>query len=76
MKVADLMEHLDINTASVVRLFQATLPLQEKAVKPIFFVNSAGAGTIGRMEEFAHFPLNSYAASKATVNFLKRQIHF
>lgn len=76
MKIEDLMEHFDINTASVVRLFQATLPLQEKAINPIFLVNSAGAATIAGMDDFAHFPLNSYAASKAAVNFLTRRIHF
>lgn len=76
IKIEDLKEHFDINTLSVVRLFQATLPLQEKATNPIFLVNSAGAGTIAGMEQFAHFPLNSYAASKAAVNFLTRRIHF
>ena len=76
MKTEDLMEHLNVNTASVVRLFQATLPLQEKASNPIFLVNSAGAGTLAGMDEFAHFPLNSYAVSKAAANFLTRRIHF
>ena len=76
MKTEDLMEHLNINTVSVVRLFQATLPLQEKAPNPIFLVNSAGAGTLAGMEDFAHFPLNSYAVSKAAANFLTRRIHF
>ena len=76
MKIEDLMEHFSINTASVVRLFQATMPLLEKAMNPILLVNTAGAATIAGMDDFAHFPLNSYAASKAAANFLTRRIHF
>ena len=75
MKPSDLMEHFDVNTAGVVRIFQATLPLLQKSSKPIFMVNSSLVGTISGME---HMPwtVSSYGASKAAVNFLTRRIHF
>lgn len=75
MKTSDLIEHVDVNAAGVVRLFQATLPLLQKAKKPIFMVVSSGAGTIAGMEHVP-FTVSSYGASKAAVNFLIRRIHF
>jgi norsolorinic acid ketoreductase len=60
----DLRTHIDVNAYSVVRLFQGVWPLLSKSSKPIFLLNSAGAATLGGMKTFAHFPLNSYAASK------------
>ena len=75
MKPSDLMEHFDVNTAGVVRIFQATLPLLQKSSKPLFVVNSSVAGTISGMEHMP-FTVSSYGASKAAVNFLTRRIHF
>jgi norsolorinic acid ketoreductase len=47
-----------------------------KSSKPIFLLNSAGAATLGGMKTFAHFPLNSYAASKVLANFVVMRLHF
>ena len=75
MQTVDLMEHVNVNAAGVVRLFQATWPLLQKADKPKFMVVSSGVGTIAGME---HVPwtVSSCGASKAAVNFLTRRIHF
>lgn len=75
MKPSDLIEHVDVNAAGVVRLFQASLPLLQKSKKPIFMVVSSGAGSIAGMED-VRFTVDAYGASKATVNFLIRCIHF
>jgi norsolorinic acid ketoreductase len=75
MKTSDLIEHVDVNAAGVVRLFQASLPLLQKSKKPIFMVVSSGAGSIAGMENL-RFNVSAYGASKATVNFLIRCIHF
>ena len=69
------MDHVNVNAAGVVRLFQATLPLMQKSSKPIFMVNSSVAGTISGMEHVP-FTIGSYGASKAAVNYLTRRIHF
>lgn len=74
MKANDLLEHVDVNAAGPVRLFQATLPLLQAAKQPKFIVISSFAGTISNAERI-NFPLSSYAASKAAVNFLLRRIH-
>lgn len=75
LKTSDLIEHVDVNAAGVVRLFQATLPLLQKGKRPVFMVVSSGAGTIAGME-YIPFPLGSYGASKSTINHLVRRIHF
>ena len=72
----DLRTHIDVNAYSVVRLFQGVWPLLSKSSKPIFLLNSAGAATLGGMKTFAHFPLNSYAASKVLANFVVMRLHF
>lgn len=79
LKLADLQEHIDINAYSVIRLFQATWPLLDKSKKPIFLLNSAGAGSIGGLKTgfgMPHFPLNSYAASKLLANFFTLRLKF
>ena len=70
MKTEDLMEHLNINTVSVVRLFKSRCRCRRRHQNAIFLVNSAGAGTLAGMEDFAHFPLHSCAVSKATANYM------
>lgn len=69
-----LMEHLDVNTAGFVRLFQATLPLLQEAHKPVFMYMSSIAGSIEAAGE-APFPFGVYGASKAASNFLVRKAH-
>lgn len=75
MKTSDLLEHVDVNAAGVVRLFQAVLPLLQKASKPKFMAVSSGVATIAGME-YVPFTVSSYGASKATLNYLIRRIHF
>jgi norsolorinic acid ketoreductase len=70
----DLMEHLDVNTGGTLRLFQATLPLLQKAEKPIFAYISSVVGSIS-MQEYFPAPISSYGASKAAMNLLIRRIH-
>jgi norsolorinic acid ketoreductase len=69
------MEHVNVNAAGVVRLFQAVLPLLQKSTQPKFVVISTGAATIGRMEH-VQYPICSYGASKTMVNHITRRIHF
>lgn len=69
-----LMEHLDVNTAGPIRLFQATLPLLQKAQKPIFMYMSSIAGSIAATGDVP-FPVGVYGASKAASNFLVRRAH-
>lgn len=75
MKTSDLLEHVDVNVAGVVRLFQATLPLLDKADKPIFMPVSSIVGSLGEMEHLP-YTLTSYGASKAALNLVVRRIHF
>lgn len=75
MKTSDLLEHVDVNAAGMIRLFQATLPLLRKADKPIFMAVSSIVATLGGMEH-SPYTLGSYGASKAALNFLVRCIHF
>lgn len=75
MKTSDLLEHVDVNAAGTIRLFQAVLPLLQKATKPKFLVISSGVATLAGMEHIP-FTISSYGASKTTINFLTRRIHF
>ncbi|KAH0293725.1 nor-1 [Aureobasidium namibiae CBS 147.97] len=70
----DLLEHVDVNTAGPIRLFQATLPLLQKAEKPIFAYMSSMAGSIGATGDVP-FSAGVYGASKAASNFLVRRAH-
>ncbi|KAK6004340.1 hypothetical protein QM012_008202 [Aureobasidium pullulans] len=69
-----LMEHVDVNAAGPIRLFQATLPLLQKAQKPIFMYMSTMAGSITATGDVP-FPVAVYGASKAAGNFLIRRAH-
>lgn len=70
----DLLDHVDVNTAGPIRLFQATLPLLQKAEKPIFAYMSSMAGSITATGEVP-FSAGVYGASKAASNFLVRRAH-
>jgi norsolorinic acid ketoreductase len=74
IQTKDLIDHFNVNTAGTVRLFQATLPLLQKAEKPIFAYMSSGVGSISLQEHFAP-PIGNYGASKAAMNLLIRRIH-
>lgn len=72
---ADLREHFEINVLGPLTLFQATLPLLEKAKAPKFVTVSSTAGSIGGMETIP-IPNSSYGTSKAALNYLTRKMHF
>ena len=76
MKTSHLTEHFDVNATAVVRLFQAVLPLLEKGSRPVFMTLSSIIATIGGMEHTKSYPLPSYGASKAALDWLTRKIHF
>jgi norsolorinic acid ketoreductase len=76
MKPADLLEHVDVNTAGTLRLFQATLPLLQKGTNPRFLGLSAVVSSISGMEDCVPFTMPASGASKAALNFLVRRIHF
>ncbi|KAH0343868.1 aflatoxin biosynthesis ketoreductase-like protein nor-1, partial [Aureobasidium melanogenum] len=69
-----LMEHVNVNAAGSIRLFQATLPLLQKAKKPVFMYMSTLAGSITATGDVP-FPVGVYGASKAAGNFLTRRAH-
>lgn len=50
-RVSDLKSHFDINTVGPLRLFQATLPLLDKAQDPKFVVIGSVIGTIGGLDQ-------------------------
>ena len=74
MKTSDLMEQVNVNSAGMVPLYEATLPLLQKAEKHMFMVILSGVATIAGME-YVPFTISSYGASKAAINFLLRCIH-
>ncbi|KAL9614690.1 MAG: hypothetical protein Q9167_000819 [Letrouitia subvulpina] len=77
MDPADLLAHVDVNAVGMVRIFQAALPLLKRSKKnPRFMAVSSSVGSIAGMDAIAPFPLGSYGASKAALNFLVRRIHF
>ena len=45
VKICDLTEHVGVNAAAIARLFQVTLPLLQKAKRPILMVVSSGVPT-------------------------------
>ncbi|PYI06497.1 NAD(P)-binding protein [Aspergillus sclerotiicarbonarius CBS 121057] len=75
INVAQLQEHLEINTVGPVRLFQAALPLLKKSPQARFVVMSSLMGTIAGIVDVA-IPIATYGASKAAANFFTRKIHF
>jgi norsolorinic acid ketoreductase len=74
IQTKDLIEHFNVNTGGPLRLFQATLPLLQKAEKPVFAYISSIVGSISMQEYFAP-PIANYGASKAAMNLLIRRIH-
>lgn len=74
LDIADLREHIEVNVAGPVWLFQATLPLLMKASAPKWAAMSSGAGSLGGTKVFPH-PNAAYGASKAMLNFHTLKIH-
>ena len=75
VKTCDLTEHVHVYAAAIARIFQATLPLLQKAKKHIFMVVSSGVPTIRGVECVPVF-VGSNGALKATMDLLVRCIHF
>ncbi|KAA6407047.1 MAG: hypothetical protein FRX48_09113 [Lasallia pustulata] len=65
-----LDQHVRINAYAHLLLFQAALPLLEKAKTPKFVAITSGIGSIGIMEHIP-FPMGGYGASKAILNFVE-----
>lgn len=72
---AQVQEHITINAVGSLVLFQAVLPLLQKASQPKFVVMGSSLGSIGGMEKMP-FPMGAYGVSKAAVHYLVRKIHF
>ncbi|KAK2871608.1 hypothetical protein FQN49_003011 [Arthroderma sp. PD_2] len=71
---ASMGEHYQVNVIGPVLLFQAVLPLMQKAFMPKFVTISSSAGSIGEMEQ-RPFPNAAYGPTKASLNYLTRKIH-
>lgn len=71
---AQVQEHFSVNAVGSLVLFQAILPLLEKASQPKFVLLGSPIGSIGGMEK-QPFPLNAYAISKAAAHYIVRKIH-
>lgn len=74
-KIPDVLEHFKVNVIGVIYLFQAVLPLLNKAKAPKFITLSTSAASIGNMQN-RNFPNTPYGTSKAAVNYITRKIHF
>lgn len=72
---AQVQEHISINAVGSLVLFQAVLPLLQKASQPKFVVMGSATGSIGGMEK-RPFSMSAYGVSKAAVHYLTRKIHF
>ena len=77
LNIDHLKEHMNVNTYSVLLLFQATKPLlQKSADKPKFVFIGAPISTITDMENCARAPLGAYGVSKLAANYFVRKFHF
>lgn len=74
MDVADLIRHIDTNTYGVLRLFQATWTLLEKARAPKFVCISSSLGSISQCGGEAPYT-GAYGVSKAAANYLVAKIN-
>ena len=74
LDAGDMTRHYEVNTLGPLFLFQAFYPLLQKSSKAEkkFIITSTLAGSIGAA---IPFPITSYGASKAAVNFVAIHIH-
>ena len=72
---AQVQEHIFINAVGSLVLFQAVLPLLQKASQPKFVVLGSPLGSISGIEK-RPFPMGAYGVSKAAAHYLVRKIHF
>jgi norsolorinic acid ketoreductase len=66
---------MEINTYGPLRLFQAVLPLLEKAKNPKFVFLGSPIASLSMVERTALVPMTPYACSKVVVHWLSRKIH-
>ncbi|TIA38156.1 NAD(P)-binding protein [Aureobasidium pullulans] len=71
-----LRTHFEVNTIGPLALFQAFLPLLLQSAHPRFVAMTSGAASLGEMEHMPLMPITAYGASKATLNYIVRKIHF
>ena len=72
---SQVQEHISINAVGTLVLFQALLPLLQKASQPKFVVLGSPMGSIGGIEK-RPVPMGAYGISKAAAHYLVRKIHF
>ncbi|KAI1382910.1 NAD(P)-binding protein [Hypoxylon trugodes] len=65
-----------VNAIGPLMLFQACRPLLQKASTPKWVSISTGGGSIALMGKIRSWDGTSYAAAKASLNWLTRAIHF
>ena len=70
---AQVQEHFSINALGSLVLFQAVLPLLQKASQPKFVLLGSPMGSIGDMRPL---PMDAYGVSKAAAHYIVRKIHF
>ncbi|KAG7150317.1 Norsolorinic acid ketoreductase nor1 like protein [Verticillium longisporum] len=77
-----LREHINVNAVGPLTLFQATRPLLQasKTGNPVFLPISTIIGSLGSQETLESFglppALSPYGASKSTLNWLIKRVHF
>ncbi|TVY81853.1 Norsolorinic acid ketoreductase [Lachnellula suecica] len=69
-----MKDHLNVNTVSVLALFQAVWPLLKEGKTPKFITVSSTVGSIGEAEKW-QLKACAYGASKAALNYLTKVIH-
>jgi norsolorinic acid ketoreductase len=67
--------HQNINVVGPMLLFQATWPLLRQSKQPKFIVISSSLGSVTVGPEWG-LPSGSYGASKASINYLMRRLHY
>lgn len=82
LELRDMREMLEVNTLSVVKLFQAVYPLLRQtadargAGAPKFIAVSSQAASIQDLGDNTPWLLGSYGTSKCALNYIVRRAHF
>ena len=73
--IAEVRDHINVNTIGTLVLFQATWPLLQVSHNPKFILVSTGIASMGYMK---HVPMaiTAYGSSKAAANFIVLKIHY
>ncbi|KAK9318858.1 NAD(P)-binding protein [Lipomyces orientalis] len=73
--ISEIRDHFEVNTISIVVLFQAVWPLLSASSQPRLVTLSTGTGSIAGMGDLP-FPFLAYGLSKSGVNYITRKISF